>query len=234
MAREVATKWLAQDTINSCRDCATLIDQDKSIFAERLTDEERAITVTGADVLRDKIAGQKTSVTTMKEKTGAQDKTMLKVHASCVDIRRAVRKATRDSEIRSAFGLGKKLSKTVQGIFNAGSIIVKALQEHGDWAKANIGLLPEEIAELQRNVADLASKDNIQESSKLTKKMETLSRDKLQRTLEDLVTKVSDIGVRYFRSRDAQRMQLYRDLIPSSRGGSGGGSSTGPAAPPAS
>ena len=67
---------------------------------------------------------------------------------------------------------------------------------------------------IQADVLALDNADDVQEISKFQRKASTMDKNTLQRRVEDLVTKISVIGIRVFRKKDPAVVPLFEGLIP--------------------
>ena len=126
-----------------------------------------------------------------------------------------VRAGSDETNILQAFGVGEKVSdNTVSGAIAAGNIIINGYNEHKTWANTEAGILEEDIQEIQDLINSLSEADGTQEATKFTKKTKTVDKNVLQRTVEDLITKISATGIKTYRTKDPSIVKLFEDLIP--------------------
>ena len=93
-------------------------------------------------------------------------------------------------------------------------MVLKGYAEHKEWANNEAGILDEEMEIIQTDVLALNKADNVQEKSKFQRKASTMDKNTLQRSVEDLISKISVIGIRVFRRKDPAVIPLFEGLIP--------------------
>ena len=76
------------------------------------------------------------------------------------------------------------------------------------------GIVEEDMADIQAEVEALSTADTLQEKAKFVRKATTMDKNALQRRVEDLITKISAIGIRVFRRKDPAVVPLFEGLIP--------------------
>ena len=91
---------------------------------------------------------------------------------------------------------------------------MKGYEEHTKWANNEAGILDEDMEIIQAGILALSKADHVQEKSKFQRKASTMDKNTLQRSVEDLVTKISVIGIRVFRRKDPAVVHLFEGLIP--------------------
>jgi hypothetical protein len=136
------------------------------------------------------------------------------LHQDVMDIRNTVKGVSDNVGILKAFGIGENIHKNVSNITAAGNMVWNGYAEHKDWANNAAGILDEDMETIQAEVLALANTDDIQEDSKFERKASTMDKNTLQRRVEDLVTKISVIGIRVIRRKDPAVVALFEGLIP--------------------
>jgi hypothetical protein len=165
--------------------------------------------------LQRKRTGQSENLTKQKSKTQDQNSTQDTLHQDVMDTRDMVKSATDDAGILKAFGVGEKVQKSVTSVTAAGNTLLEGYNQHKEWANSEAGIVEEDMADIQTGVDALSTADTVQEQSKFVRKASTMDKNALQRSVEDLVTKISAIGVKVFRKKDPNVVPLFEGLIPS-------------------
>ena len=131
-----------------------------------------------------------------------------------MDIRDTVKGVSDDTGILKSFGIGEKIQKNVSSVTAAGNMVLQGYADHTEWANNEAGILDEDIEIINADVLALSTADTVQEGSKFQRKASTMDKNTLQRRVEDLVTKISVIGIRVFRKKDPAVVALFEGLIP--------------------
>jgi hypothetical protein len=79
-------------------------------------------------------------------------------------------------------------------------------------------LLEEDIGEIVALRDGLSGANEKQEKKKFDRKSKTIDKNVLQRQTEDLITKISVIGVKVFHKKNPSIVPLFEDLIPGGPG----------------
>ena len=164
--------------------------------------------------LERKRAGQSETLTSQKSRTQDQNITVDTLHRDVMDIRDTVKAVSDDAGILKSFGIGEKIYKNVSNITAAGNMVLQGYADHKDWANNEAGILDEDMEIIQADILALSTADNVQEVSKFQRKASTMDKNTLQRSVEDLITKISAIGIRVFRRKDPAVVPLFEGLIP--------------------
>ncbi len=159
-------------------------------------------------------AGQSETLTSQKARTQDQNSTVDTLHLDVMDIRNIVKGVSDNAGILKAFGIGENIHKNVSSVTAAGNMILNGYADHKDWANNEAGILDEDMEIISADVLALENADGVQENSKFQRKASTMDKNTLQRRVEDLVTKISVIGIRVFRKKDPAVVPLFEGLIP--------------------
>lgn len=157
---------------------------------------------------------QSEALVDQKSKTKAQDSAIGWINDQVMNIRKVVNNADATPEIKSAFGIGVRTSKTITGSNSAANMVKTAYEKFPEWS-AKAGILPTDIEALEELQLQMGSADAVQESSKFARKAKTMDKNTLQVEVENMVTKVSTLGQLEFHKKDPALANLFASLIPS-------------------
>ena len=214
MSNSKSPKWEIGQTIYSANQAVALAKKYQSDIEGRLKPGEIKELGNGVAELERKRAGQSETLTSQKSRTQDQNITVDTLHLDVMDIRDAVKAVSDDAGILKAFGVGESVYKTVSSTTAVGNMVLKGYAEHKEWANNEAGILDEDMEIIQADILALNKADNVQEKSKFQRKASTMDKNSLQRSVEDLVTKISVIGIRVFRRKNPDVVPLFEGLIP--------------------
>ena len=214
MNNSKSPKWEIGKTIYAGNQTFALANKYKSDIEGRLKPGEIEELGNKVSELERKRAGQSESLTSQKSRTHDQDSTVDALHLDVIDIHNSVKAVTDNAGILKAFGIGENTYKTVSSITAAGNMVFKGYAEHKEWTNNEAGILDEDMEIIQADVLALNKADNVQEKSKFQRKASTMDKNTLQRSFEDLITKISVIDIRIFRRKDPAVVPLFEGLIP--------------------
>lgn len=212
---EKDTKWTLGQAIDAGKKSVPLVFAYEAAISDRLETDELKQHEANVVELEARRSGQKQSITDQKSKTGKQDENIDKLNTEVVGIHKIVRSNNPTVEISEAFGIGQRIVLTVGGVTAAANIILDAYKKFPEWSK-KAGLVAADITKVTTLLASLGSDEKVQSDSMFTRKAKTMSKNELQRTVEDAVTKLSAIGMHVFNSESPAIARLFGDLIPGS------------------
>jgi hypothetical protein len=217
-------KWDMQDTIYRGRQATKLFEEHGADFSDRIKPGEREFLGTGVDELERCNSGQSEVLVEQKSKTQGRDQAIEALHNALSDIKNMVKAAAPDEpEKLKAFGVGEKVNKnSVSSVRAAANIIINGYNENSAWANGEAGIIEQDIQEIEALSNELKQADTVQEHAKLNRKVKTIDKNSLQRQLEDLVTKISAIGIKVYRKKNPSLVPLFEDLVPGIGGGAKG------------
>ena len=207
-------KWEIGQTIYAGNQAFALANKYKSDIEGRLKPGEIEELGNKVSELERKRAGQLETLTSQKSRTQDQNTTVDTLHLDVIDIRNTVKGVSNNAGILKAFGVGEKIYKSVSTITAAGNMVLKGYEEHTEWANTEAGIVDEDMEIIQKGILAISKADNVQETSKFQRKASTMDKNTLQRSVEDLVTKISVTGIRVFRRKDPAVVALFEGLIP--------------------
>lgn len=207
-------KWEIRQSIYAGNQAYGLATKYQSDIEGRLKPGEIEELGIGVSELERKRSGQLETLTSQKSKTQNQNITVDTLHQDVMDIRDSVKAVSDNAGILNAFGIGEKVNKNVSSVTAAGNMVLNGYADHKDWANNEAGILDEDMETIQADVQALDTADDVQENSKFQRKATTMDKNTLQRRVEDLVTKISVIGIRVFRKKDPAVVVLFEGLIP--------------------
>jgi hypothetical protein len=218
MSTDKKPKWDIGVTIEVAPKAYKLADTYRTVFEKRMQPDELEILKAGGDELRTRHSGQAENLTIQKSKTLGRDEVLHLINARVVSIHGIIENAaTSTPELRKAFGLGTPIIKTVDSVKAAANTVITAYNSNTDLSN-KAGLINDDITELNSLLSDLNQAKGTQSDSMMVRKLHTMDKMILQRTVEDLISKVSAIGVHIFGIENPPLAKLFSDLIPSSNG----------------
>ena len=218
MSTDKKPKWDIGVTIDVAPKAVKLADTYKTALEKRLQPDELEILKAGGEELRDRHSGQSETLTIQKSKTIGQEEAIRLINSRVVSIHGIVESAaTASPEIRKAFGIGTPINRSVDSVKAAANTVITAYNDNTDWSNM-AGIINEDITELNSLLSNLSKVKDIQSDSMIVRKLRTMDKTVLQRTVEDLISKVSAIGVHVFAIENPAVAKLFSDLIPSSNG----------------
>lgn len=216
MKNERKPKWAKSDAVTYGGETIVLIEKNISDLSSRLMANELEELKVNVELLKnEKLPGQQEKLSDLKSKTKSQDEVRSALHTCVMDVRNIVKAANAPANIQKSFGVGEILSKSVAGTIAAAKIIMQGYNGNKDWAN-RAGIIDEDITEIRTLITDLGSADSIQENAKIARQGATLDKDALQRSIEDSVSKISALGAKVFRTKNAAVARLFENLIPPS------------------
>lgn len=212
------TKWDIEDVFEKGHQAYGLYNQYQSDLQARIKAEEVAELENGLRELESSRAGQKGNLQGLKSATKSKDAIAEELHIEVMDIREMVKAVTGvKQEILKAFGVGTKAHfKSQPMTISAANLIIAGYNKYGEWSRDNARILEEDVVKIETLRDQLIDNDKSQENVKLVRKLGTLSKNALQSRLEELVTMISVVGVKVFRSQKPELVPLFQALIPGS------------------
>lgn len=212
------TKWDIEDVFEKGHQACGLCNQYQSDLQARIKAEEVAELENGLRELETSRAGQKGNLQGLKSATKSKEAVTEELHTEIMDIREMVKAVTgAKQEILKAFGVGIKTDKKSQPMtISAANLIVAGYNKYGEWSRDNARIMEEDVVKIEVLRDQLIDNDKSQEKVKLDRKLGTVSKNTLQSRLEELVTMISVVGVKVFRSNKPELVSLFEALIPGS------------------
>jgi len=208
-------KWDIGQTLYAGNQAYELANKYRTDLEGRLKPGELDALGEGVATLERKRAGQSETLIQQKSKTQDQNSSLDALRREVMDIRAVVKAVTDDPGILKAFGVGEKVYQNVSSVTAAGNTVLEGYKQHQEWVNTEAGIVEEDMADIQAEIEALGAADTIQEQAKFVRKASTMDKNTLQRTVENLVTKISAIGVKVFRKKDPNVVPLFEGLIPS-------------------
>lgn len=214
-------KWDIGATIDLALKAYKLADTYKTKLDKRLQPDDLETLKAGGDELSLRHSGQTENLNIQKSKTLSEGDAIKRLTKRVVSLHGIVEgNADVTPEMRKAFGIGTPISRSVDSVTAAANTIVTAFNANTAWSN-KAGIINEDITELNALLASLTKAKGDQSDSMLVRKLRTMDKSLLQRTVEDLITKISAIGVHVFELENPAVAKLFSDLIPGSNGSNG-------------
>ena len=214
----ISPKWSIGDVSAKGHQASGLLKQYQAELQNRIKAEEVAELENGLRDLESSRAGQKGNLQGQKSATKSKEAVTQELHTEIIDIREMVKAAPgAKQEILKAFGVGisthfKSQPKTI----SAANMIITGYNKYSEWAQNSARILEEDVIKIETLRDQLIDSDKSQENVKLFRKLGTVDKNALQIRLEQLITMVSAIGVKVFRSDKPALVPLFQALIPGS------------------
>jgi hypothetical protein len=215
---KINTKWTIEEVSVKGHQACGLFYQYQSDLQARIKAEEVEELETGLRKLEWSRAGQIGNLQGQKSATKSKDAITEELHYEVMDLREMI-KATPGvkQEILKAFGVGTLTDKKGQPkTIAAANMIIAGYNKYGDWARNSARIYEEDIEKVESLRDQLIDADKSQENVKLIRKLGTVDKNTLQLRLEQLVTQISAVGVKVFRSKNPELIPLFKALIPGS------------------
>lgn len=213
MGSERKPKWEIGVTILKGKQAESLLEKYRDELADRLQPDEPAQFQANLAQLSVRQAGQKENLVNQKSKTERQNELIASLHTTIISVRRMVKSASPTPQLLQAFGVGFELSKSIHSVLAASDVIQTAYAKNKEWSN-QAGIIDADMVEIKELQTALAVADSTQESLKFVRKAATMTKNKLQRTVEDEITKISAVGIRVFEKGNPEIAKLFEDLIP--------------------
>lgn len=215
---KIKPKWSIEDVSVKGHQANGLLKQYQADLQARIKAEEMAELENGLRDLESSRAGQKGNLQGQKSATKSKEAVTEELHNEVIDLREMVKVATgAKQEILKAFGIGtsthfKSQPKTIA----AANLIIAGYNKYSEWAQSSARVLEEDIVKIESLRDQLIDSDKSQENVKLVRKLGTIDKNTLQIRLEQLITIISAVGVKVFRSEKPELVPLFEALIPGS------------------
>jgi hypothetical protein len=206
-------KWLLDEAIEAGKSSVALLETYTVELTPRMRTDEAAQHKANVTELKVRKSGQKQTLSDQKSKTKGQEAVIGKVNTAVIDVRTLVKAANADEEKSKAFGVGEKISLTVSGVTAASNIILDGYKRFPEWSK-EAGIIETDITEIKSLVASLDAAEELQDDSVFARKAKTMSKNALQREVEDEVTRLSAFGAIAFRKSNPALAEVFESLIP--------------------
>lgn len=218
MSTDKRPKWDIGVTIDLAPKAYQLAVTYKTDLEKRFQTDELETLKAGGEELSTRHSGQSENLDIQKSKTLGQDKAIELINKRVVSIHGMVAVApSATPEIRKAFGLGTSISRSVDSVKAAANTVITAFNANTTWSNS-IGIINEDITELNSLLSNLSKVQETQSNSMIARKLSTMDKTVLHRTVEDLITKVSAIGAHVFGVKNPAVAKLFSDLIPGTNG----------------
>jgi hypothetical protein len=209
-------KWKLQKAISKAHSAINLVKKYQGKIIDRLTPGEFDRLLVNLTLLEKKGSGQTETLIVQKTETQSVGSKSNEAYESVSAIRKLVTKTTSDKEIRTAFGIGTKVSSNSISELKASiNIIAEGYRKFTEWANSS-GIIESDISALQAFIPLLTTAINTREEAKTGRTTTTIDKDVIQRSVEDIVTKISGIGVLVFHQSNPELVALFEALIPGS------------------
>ncbi len=213
MENERKPKWEIGVTILKGKQSVSLLETYLEELQPRLQPDEAAQHKANVTELEARHSGQAETLTEQKSKTRGQNEAIVDLRETVVNVRSIVKSSGASGEISKAYGVGEKINSTVSSVTAAANIIITAYGSYGEWS-TGAGILESDITEIETLKQELEQANDIQETSKFIRKAGTMSKNVLQRTVEDEITKISALGNFVFAKSNPAVAVLFKELIP--------------------
>jgi hypothetical protein len=214
MNTEKKPKWDIGETITAGKNTYNLLLMHRTELEPRLQPDELATFLSNTNELEARRSGQTETLVDQKSKTLSQGEAIIRLRTTGVGVRSIVKSSSSATpDILKAFGVGERINDTVTSVVAVGNIIITAYKTHTAWCNS-VGILESDIVEISELVARLTKAGDVQENAMFTRKSKTMSKNVLQRAVEDEVSKISALGQHVFRHKDAAIAKMFEDLIP--------------------
>jgi hypothetical protein len=213
MENEKKPKWKTGVTILKGKQSVSLLETYQVELQPRLQPDEAAQHKANVTELEARHSGQSETITAQKSKTLGQNEAIGDLRQTVVNVRSIVKSSDASGEIAKAYGVGEKINGIVSSVTAAANMVIAAYGSYGEWS-TGAGILESDIAEIETLKQELEEANDIQETSKFTRKSGTMSKNVLQRTVEDEITKISALGNFVFAKSNPAVAVLFKELIP--------------------
>lgn len=215
-------KWTSEQALDKGKQAVELTGKYRSDLENRFKPGEIELLQTSvAEMESAGKPGQSEALVGQKAQTLNKGETAKELQEEIITTRGQVKAANPSSDILMNFGVGTSASANNQSqLIAASNMVISGFNLHQEWAQKEAGILEEDIEAIQALRNQLIGADGTLEQKKFARKAKTVNKNTLQRTIEDLVTKTSAIGVKVFRKKDKAIVPLFEALIPGSSGGS--------------
>src|SRR5665647_234590 len=134
MEENKGPKWNITEAISSGKTSLRLLDLYGTELKTRLKTDEQPQHKANVEELETRVSGQKQTLTAQKSTTQSQETIIQELNNTIISIRNVVRNNNASKEITVAYGVGDRISLTVNGVTAAGNIIVDAYLKYGAWS----------------------------------------------------------------------------------------------------
>lgn len=207
-------KWDAGVAVTQGKKSVNLLQTHQSELSARISEDEKAQHEANIVSLEKRISGQEVKLSGQKSNTAGQNTIIKLLNGRVSSIRNIVKDANGSTEILKAFGVGNRITLTVLGISSAADTIITAYNQFRDWSN-KAGIIDSDMEELTTITNSLFDSDSKQAETIYIRKAATMDKNTLQRCVEDMVTKISNLGYHEFELKNPAVAKLFSDLIPS-------------------
>jgi hypothetical protein len=212
MADEKKPKWELSEALNSGKESLLLLETYGTELTPRLQVGEKEQHTANVAELEERQSGQKQTLAGQMSSTSSQDAVINNLNKTVASLRKVVMGNNSTEEIRKAFAIGTKITHSVSSATAAGKIVQDAYAKYPDWCK-KAGILESDITAVSNLIKLLGTVEKEQDGTVYTRKSKTMSKNSLQRAVEDGSTRISVIGAHHFLSNPAVAAQ-FDALIP--------------------
>lgn len=148
-----------------------------------------------------------------KISTQEKNKVLENMKEVCVSIRGRVRKSKSSSaEMKHAFAVSTTMGSSMKSVLQIAEVIQHAYRKNREWANS-IGIVDADIDELQEGMNTIYEIKQNQEEHKLSRQLETITKDAMQCSLEKKMCDISEIGYLVFKKENPSLAKLFRSIV---------------------
>jgi hypothetical protein len=161
--------------------------------------------------------GQVQTLNVQKAQKKTKEDIATELQENVMSIRGMVKAVPDSSDKQQGFGIGTPANKNnLPQLVAAAGMIINCFNQNREWAMTEAGILEEDIEEIEAIRDQLTNADSTLSDKKVERKVKTADKNTLQRKVEELITKVSAIGITVFRKKNKALVPLFEALIPGS------------------
>jgi hypothetical protein len=215
MDKKITTKWYSSDALDAAEEVYKLSTVNIEGLTGRLTQEELNNLQTNFKLFEGMFPKKKIIMVDQKSKTSGQGEQVDELRKMIANIRDMVRNAkTVTDEIAKAYDVGESYASSIVKAVAAGEVAINAYARFTTWSN-KIGIIDTDIENVRNQIDLIKLAEKAQDTAIGTRKGNTLDFKKLQRSIEDEVTRISKMGVLAFRKKDSILASQFANIIPS-------------------
>lgn len=211
-------KWTTEEAVDKGKQGIELLTKYRSDIENRFKPGEiETLQSSVLELESSGKAGQSEALVNQKAQTLNKGEIASELLEEIMAVRSLVKAVNAPSDILMMFGVGVSVSANSQSqLIAAANLVISGYNQHREWAQKEAGILEDDIVEIQGLHDQLSGSDDTLEKKKFARRAKTVDKNTLQRTVEDLITKTSAIGVKVFRKKNKAIVPLFEALIPGS------------------
>ena len=211
-------KWTSEEALDKGKQCIELLTKYRADIENRFKPGEIELLLSSIAVLESAgKAGQSEALVNQKAQTLNKGEIGSILLEEVMAVRSLVKAGNAPSDILMAFGVGVSVRVNSQPqLIAAANLIISGYNQHTEWAQKEAGILEDDIEEIQELHDQLSGSDATLGKKKFARRAKTVDKNTLQRTIEDLITKTSAIGIKVFLKKNKAIVPLFEALIPGS------------------